>query len=333
MRTIEHVVPNGAGWHLSAFQTWQPSRLQPSRNPVLIVPGYGMNSHIFSYHPRGVSLEGFLADHGFEVWRADLRAQGRSVRVPGGKDRFGIEDLAMSDFASILRAVLERTRTGATHVDVIGASLGGTILLSHAVLAPSAPLGAMVVIGTPVRWVSVHPLIRLAFSSPQLAGLVRFRNTRRLAELVLTRFAHRTKWVLSIYMNPEIIDTTAAHELVRTVEDPNRYINQEIAHWIRRRDLVLRGVNVAEGLRGITNPLLCILANGDGIVPPATAEFTYRQAASRDKRLITVGTDEIAMAHADMFVSNLAHERVFTPVAEWLAEQNEKGTNKSPRAA
>src|SRR5688572_25539339 len=84
MQTVEHRVPNGDGWDLSLFQTWDAATLVPGRNPVVIVPGYGMNSFIFSYHPRGLSLEAWLVREGFEVWRADLRAQGGSVSTGGG---------------------------------------------------------------------------------------------------------------------------------------------------------------------------------------------------------------------------------------------------------
>src|SRR5262249_43110644 len=44
VKTIEHFVPNGDGWHLSLCQTWDEARLDRGRRPVLIVPGYGMNS-------------------------------------------------------------------------------------------------------------------------------------------------------------------------------------------------------------------------------------------------------------------------------------------------
>ena len=112
MNTIEHIVPNDQGWHLSLFQTWDDAHLVRGKNPVLIVPGYGMNSFIFSYHPRGVSLEAYLARAGFEVWRVDLRAQGRSVSVGGGEE-YGLENLAMADLPTAIDAALARSHTGA----------------------------------------------------------------------------------------------------------------------------------------------------------------------------------------------------------------------------
>lgn len=320
LKTLHHLVPNQDGWHLSLNQTWDEEKLVKARRPVLIVPGYGMNSFIFSYHPRGPSLEGFLAEAGFEVWRVDLRAQGGSVSVGGGDD-YRIEDLAVTDLGAAIDAALTHTRTAADRADILGCSLGGTFMFVHAALCPEHRMGSMVAMGSPVRWVRIHPILRLAFAWPMLVGAIRVKGTRRLAELVLPALVRRLPWLLSIYLNPGITDMDAASEMVKTVEDPNRHINREIAHWIKDRDLVLRGVNVSEALPRMTNPLLCVLANGDGIVPRETAEFPYLRTGAASKRLLEVGSKEVSIAHADMFVSNEAHARVFAPLAAWLAEQ------------
>ena len=146
MTTVEHFIPNGDGWELSLFQTWDESRPPRGRRPVLIVPGYGMNSFIFSFHPHGASLQSYLAAAGFEVWRADLRAQGASRSVGGG-DVYGLEDLALTDLDAVIRAVLEKTCTGASRVDLLGASLGGTIMFIYAVLNRERSIGSMIAVG------------------------------------------------------------------------------------------------------------------------------------------------------------------------------------------
>jgi pimeloyl-ACP methyl ester carboxylesterase len=318
MKTLEHFIPNGDGWHLALSQTWDEARLDKGRRPVVIVPGYGMNSFIFSYHPRGPSLEGYLAQAGFEVWRVDLRAQGRSLCVGGGEE-YGLEDLALTDLDAALLAVLDRSRTGADRADVIGASLGGTIMFLHAALHRERRTASLVAIGTPVRWVEIHPVLRLAFSSPTLIGMLPFRGTRRLAEIALPHLLKRTPWALSAYINADITDSGAASEMVKTVEDPNRHVNRQIARWIRGRDLIIKGQNLSTELRGLQNPLLCVLAHGDGIVPRKTAEYPYLTVQSSARRLLCVGSKERAMAHADLFVSNGAQESVFAPIAAWLA--------------
>jgi pimeloyl-ACP methyl ester carboxylesterase len=318
MQTRAHLIDNDAGWALSLHQTWDDSRLVRTRRPVLIVPGYGMNSFIFSYHPSGLSLEGYLAAQGFEVWRADLRAQGGSQRA-GGSYKFALKDLALTDLGHVIDAALEHTQSSADRADILGASLGGTIMFAHAALNPAHRMGSLVSIGSPVRWVAVHPLVRAAFASPELIGALRFRGTRGLAERALPQLARYAPWLLSMYMNHEITDTSAAREMAKTVEDPNRHINREIARWIQNRDLVIDEVNVSSALAKVNQPLLCILANRDGIVPRSTAAFPYEQAGSSSKTLLEVGTSRIAMAHADLFVSKESHERVFHPLAKWLA--------------
>ncbi len=324
-----HSIDNGAGWQLALYQTWDASRLDPSRRPVLIVPGYGMNSYIFDFHPSGRSLVRSLAEAGFEVWRVDLRAQGGSRSAHRAShdlfaedEQFSIADLAVTDIGAAIGAVASRTQCVAAKVDVLGASLGGSLILAHAVLVRDSALGSMVVMGSPVRWVAVHPLIKMAFASPMLVGMLRIRGTRKLSELALPQIVRFMPWLLRVYMNPQITDTRAARDLVRTVEDPNRFINQEIARWIKQRDLVINGVNISDGLASITSPLLCIAAKSDGIVPRPTAEFPYHAVGSKTRSLLVVGTDDLEVAHADMFISRAAETHVFRPIADWLARQN-----------
>lgn len=327
MKTVQHYVSNGAGHKLALFQTYDETKLDKNRNPVVIMPGYGMNSFIFSYHPNGLSLEGSLVEAGFEVWRADLRGQGESLTV-GGSDDYSLEDLALTDVRVVLDAVQARSLSSGPKVDVLGCSLGGTLMFIHAVLHPRNKIGAMVAMGSPLRWESVHPLIRIAFSSPAVAGWVHIKGTRRVAELMVPHLAKHVPWLLSVYMNPGITDTGAISDLVKTVEDPNRHVNREIANWVRRKDLLVRRVNITEGVGGLYNPLLCIVANGDGVVPPDTAASAYYRSPSPNKMLLQVGTTEIQMAHADMFVSREAQARVFRPLVAWLQEQNARGTNR-----
>ena len=115
--------------------------------------------------------------------------------------------------------------------------------------------------------------------------------------------------------------------MVRTVEDPNRHINREIAGWIRTSDLGLRGTNVTQAVRSLAHPLLTVVANGDGIVPPETAGFPHAFVDSPSKDLLYVGDETVSIAHADLFVSDEAQERVFRPIADWLLahERHESG--------
>jgi pimeloyl-ACP methyl ester carboxylesterase len=315
------------GWILAMRRTTSTDRAllrsTAPRRPVLIVPGYGMNSFIFGYHPNGRSIEAHLAWRGFEVWSVDLRAQGRSRLVEGAPGRrFGLEELSLVDVEAAVSVVLANTETGADRVDVIGASLGAALMFGHAGVNRDERLGSLVSFGGPLRWERVHPLVSLAFRSPALAGAVRFRGTRTLARYALPVLA-KVPSILGVYLNPAITDVSRAHELVQTVEDPIPQVNREIAEWIRDRDLTLRGVNVTEAAAGLANPLLCVVAMGDGIVPPETASAPYRLSRARSKRVLEVGDPSTRIAHADLFISNDAHRIVFDPVAHWLGEQDD----------
>jgi pimeloyl-ACP methyl ester carboxylesterase len=280
-----------------------------------------MNSYIFSFHPNGASLEGFLAHQGFEVWRVDLRAQGGAVST-GGTEQYTLEDLALVDLRTAIDGVLARTKTTAQRVDMIGASLGGTLMFIHAVLNDANKLGSLVAMGSPVRWINLNPLLRLLFLSPGLVGQLRIKGTRRMAELALPQIVRFVPWLLKVYLNPEITDTKAASQLMKTVEDPNRFINKQIAHWVRSKDLIVSNVNIGEALARIKNPLMVLLAAADGIVPRDTAEFPYHQVSSRERKLVVVGDDKVHVAHADLFISNRAHADVYTPLSDWLRVQN-----------
>ena len=311
-----HHVSNGDGWHL-ALRRIRPKTLAPNRRPVVIVPGYGMNSFIFGFHPNGSSLEDYLADQGLEVWAADLRAQGETIRR-GGSLRFGLADLALTDLRCALAYVAAATATGQRRSDILGASLGATLM--YALAACGAPhMGSLVSIGGPLRWVEVHPLLHALAQSPTAIGLLRFPDTRPFAERALPVLL-RVPRLLEVYLHPSIVDMTAMSTMPRTVETPNRHVNREIAQWICDQDLVLRGLNVTRALGRVVHPLLCVVANADGIVPAATALSGYDAIGSLYKDVLRVGDAATPFAHADLFVASGAHERVFDPISRWLAE-------------
>jgi pimeloyl-ACP methyl ester carboxylesterase len=316
-----HYVPNGEGWILALKQTYEPDSLDRTRRPVAIIPGYGMNAFIFGYHPRGKSMEAYWAEKGFEVWSLDLRAQGNSKRV-GGRRHYGFYDAAVTDLGVAFDYILRNTETRQGRLDGVGCSLGGTYLYVHlACSRGKGVLGSVITIGAALRWVEVNPILRSAFASPRLAGILAIRGVRpfaRLAMPVLTRVPK----LLSVYLHPEIVDTSKMREMIRTVEDPDRMLNREIAEWVKGGDLVVRGVNVTQALAKAENPLLVVLSNADGIVPETTALSAYDRMGSSIKEILRVGTEAVPVAHADLFVSDIAQEWVFEPLAEWLIARN-----------
>lgn len=314
-----YLVPNGAGWQLVAKRFIDPDRFDGRRRPVAMVPGYGMNSFILGFHPTGPSMIEYLAAAGFEVWTMNLRAQDGTVRQ-GGRRHYTIGDVARVDLPAILNFIVGHTRSKRRRVDVIGCSLGATYLYAYAVLNRPNVLANIVALGGPLRWVEVHPALKLAFSQPWLLRRIDMRFTRTLCRLGLPLLA-KMPGLLHIYMHPEIVDMSRTDELVETIEDPNPLLNEEIARWVGNRDLVIDGVNISEGFADVTNPLFCVQANADGVVPAATAFSALDLAGSKIKDSLIVGTDQVPMAHADMYISHYAQDWVFRPLADWLSRR------------
>lgn len=312
-----HLVDNGAGWRLGLTRVRAHAPPHRARRPVLIVPGYGMNSYIFAFHPRGPSLVELLAARGLEVWTVDLRGQGRSIRGRG-HHRYGIAELALDDLGAAIAHVLKTTATGATKVDLIGCSLGAALSFAHVACIADAPVHAIVSMAGLVTWREAHPLVRLAFGSPRLVGLVRIKNTRHLARVALPVISKFAPSLLSVYLNPRSTDLTETARMVQTVEDPHPMINREIAAWLRRGDLVVRDVNVSRRLPQLGHPFMCVVARDDGIVPAATSRHTYDVIGSSTKELLVVGDAEQPIGHADLFLFTGAQERVFAPIGDFL---------------
>lgn len=315
-----HRPDNGHGWKLDLRQTWIPERLDPTRRPLLIIPGYGMNNFIFSFHPTGTSMERFLAEQGFDVWSANLRGQGRSRRY-SGPSRYGFRELALVDLPCAIETVRAETATQAQGLDVVGCSLGAAITYSYLAHHPhDHPVGSMVSIGGPLRWDHVHPVIKVAFTSARVAGMVPVRGVRQMARLALP-LARRVPAALSIYMNAKLSDLSQAEELIRTVENPNPWLNRQMARWIQQGDLVVDGLNITQALPAAAPPLLVVAANSDGVVPPQVALSVVEVLGQDRVQVLEVGDDHHKFAHADLFISRLSHEQVFLPMGQWLQRQ------------
>ena len=307
---------NKDGWRLYVKQHIDPKQFNPDLPPLAIVPGYGMNSYIFGYHPRGRSMVEYIASKGYEVWTMNFRGQDFTVRN-GGKKPYGIRDIALVDMPAVIDTIMEETQSKRSKLDLIGCSLGGTYVFVHTALMPESPVGSIVAMGAPLQWTDVHPVLRAVFSQPRLVGLIRMSKTRALAGFALP-IAARIPGLLHIYLHPAIVDLSKPELLIKTVEDPNHILNREIAEWIKNRDLVIDGINISERFENVTNPILCVQANADGVVPARTAMSALDLAGSKVKDAMMVGTDNIRMAHADMFISNYAQELVFEPMTDWL---------------
>jgi len=327
LQVEHHWFPNGNGWDLELRRYHRAGQAPRQPRPLLMVPGYAMNSYILGYHPTGRSMVGYLVDQGFEVWTTNLRGQGEAQRHAHAARRYGLAELALVDLPAAIAAVRARSALtpggalGSGDVDLVGCSLGASLVYAYLAHHPQDHgVGAVIAIGGPLRWVSAHPALKLAFASPRLAGMVPIVGTRALARRLLPIVRHYPP-LLSIYMNARRVDLSRPELLVNTVDDPVPWINRQVARWVRDQDLVVRGLNITTALAAVEVPILVVLANRDGIVPAATARSVRDVLRPGLVTVLEVGDPERWYAHADLFIGEQAEQAVFTPMAAWLEAQ------------
>lgn len=307
------------GWRLELRRYLDPERHLQGRAPVLFIPGYGMNTYILAYHPDGVSMVGALVEAGYEVWTANLRGQGGASRAHGvsrGAD-VGLTQLALTDVPCARDFVL--SHSGADKIVFIGCSLGASILYAYLAHHPDDHRAAgMIAIGGPLRWLNPSALMRLLFKSPTLAGLVPFKGTRQAINVAMP-LLRRAPGALSMYMNARQIDLRKSKLLTPTVDDPIPRLNRQIALWLRRQDLVVKGLNIPLALKRLGPlPMLCLLANRDGVVPPEAALSVLEVRPPAQVEVVIAGDEDTWFAHADLFIAPKAYEWVFAPMISWL---------------
>ncbi len=308
---------NGVGWRLALHRFADPRALDPRRNPVVMVPGFCMNSFILGHHPTGTSMAAHLASRGHEVWCTDLRGQGASSRL-GRDDRVALADIALVDLGAALDAIAERSASDATGFDLIGCSLGATYVFMRAAWGPDPRIRRIINLGGPMRWTSVHPVVRTVAGLPLPWDRFAIRGTRRAARALLP-LAARVPGFLHIYLHPAHCDLSDPDTLLQVVDDPIPSLNAEIARWIRRGDLVWDGRVLSHDVAELRQPLLTVVANADGICPEATVCSAHNAMRGAPRDVLVAGDHRTPMAHADLFISEHAERFVFEPLAAWLA--------------
>ncbi len=320
MNTNYHHVFNGAGWIMVLKQSHDPERHNPELKPIGIIPGYGMSAYIFSYHPWDVSMEEYLVKQGFEVWSINFRNQGDS-RCNGGCIEYTIEDIVYNDLKVAVDHILEMTKSQRDKVDLIGGSLGGAYAYLYAALINPDKVGALVGIGAPFKMVNVHPAFVMVTYWPKLLKQVKLNHTRQLARLALP-LVLRMPRLISIYLHPEIVDTKDPESLLKAIENPNCLLNYQLAYWVKNEELFIEGKSFTSLMQKVSNPILCVLSNADGIVSRENALAVLDAASSEVKDYFVAGDENIKMAHADLFVSDYCKQMVFEPMTNWLLQQN-----------
>jgi predicted alpha/beta hydrolase len=130
--------PARDGWPLSMRRVRVAG--VPARAAVVLQHGLGSNGLVFDYPGR--SLAERLARAGFDCFIPELRGANRERRPK----QYGLDDYLEHD----VPAVLETARQISTRdrVHWVGHSLGGILLMLHAIEQPDAPVDRFVAVGS-----------------------------------------------------------------------------------------------------------------------------------------------------------------------------------------
>ena len=98
-------------------------------------------------------------------------------------------------------------------------------------------------------------------------------------------------------------------------------VYREIIDQVYRKNLLIKnqmkvGSDIIN-LKNITVPLLDIVGTSDDLVPPSASTSIINAVGSKDKKLI-----EFSTGHVGLCVSQLAHEKLWPEVGEWIEQRS-----------
>lgn len=310
--------------HLPAEAIEHHAPIRADLPPLLLVHGIGANHRNNDMHPDA-SLARFLASSGRDVWLLTLRS-GLAERRRTEHRRVRFAAMAQFDLPTAIDAVL--SRTGASHLDYVGFSMGGMLLYASLRRYVQEPkIRRAVLIGSP----------GIVSKAAGLVRWLRFFPARFLPDLPL-RIVSRT-WAFAITLVPGVLHRIVSNPdnlrpeiaraaLVNVIEDIPSALQADFVRFAFT-DGQLRVDDderpVFDLLAETRVPALFIAGAADRIAPPAHVRFAFERWGERrpevDKRFLLLGRTEGLYAdygHGDLAFGLHAREEVFGPVERFL---------------
>ena len=326
-RHDEQAIRTADGWSLPLHRIVPSRRRWPT--PVLLLHGLTANGYCM-WHEPGPSLGGYLVDEGFEVWVLEFRGTRRSSH-PAGRPAEAIirvEDKVNQDLRGAIEAVLDQ---GNRQLDVVGHSLGGTILFAYLSRFPRAPLRRCVTISAALRYELpaaarlAHQVSRSRFGRALLPRQLPARRFTQLGALTNVVYPARD------HFNLANMDRRELRRMMRHgTEDIPMSELLELAGWTRGNS------SIAQRLGGVRQPLLLV----GGVVDRHTAvrdlEAVLAAWGGEDKALMMVGQKAGARrdyGHTDLLLGPRASTEVFPHIAAWLRRGGPSSGGTAPAGA
>ncbi len=302
---------DGTAIALGRYHPRGPRRFQ---EPVILGHSLGTNRFNLDFDER-YSVARALARRGFEAWVLELRGG-----LAGSSEGATFDTEAEHDVAAALTTVLS---TGSTGVTWVGHSRGGLLAYAHLARNPTAPIRAIVTLGSPLTY-DVQP------------GVQRFvaalGPTFRLPSLPLTLGSWA--WPLGLppdpigkylvradNMHPTVIRQAIAH----VAADIPGGVGRQFARWVRTNAFDGEdGFDYRKGMKAISAPVLAIAGARDLLAPPEAAHLVSR-LVSGPVELVRVGLSEgfsTDYGHGDLVLGLHAPDEVVPRLADFLARHS-----------
>ncbi|MGM0563793.1 MAG: alpha/beta fold hydrolase [Pseudomonadota bacterium] len=264
--------------------------------PVLMVHGMIENGRIF-YHHSGKGLGPFLAEHGFDVYVADLRGIGQSAPPLGPQSGHGQHETVDEDLPLLLDFVCRHS--GQSRLHLVAHSWGGVYL--NAALARHQ------------EWI------------PRVISAVYFGSKRRVRSRHPERFLKidlMWRGLFAWWIRREGFLDAVGHKV--GADNESAKTHQQCTRWIVEDEwLDEDGLDVAETLRPLAlPPTWYIAAIDDHSLGHRNDVRLFMQESGCGEKAFTLLSKAAGNArnydHVSMLTAAEAREDHFPDVASWL---------------
>lgn len=327
---VTHHVRTADGWTL-ALHEYRPAPDAPKRaEPVLCCHGLGGNRVGFDFSER-TSMARSLAARGHHVFLLELRGAGESetpIFYDTPRWKWNFDTYVDLDAPAAIDAVLRVT--GATKLHWVGHSMGGMIGYSVVQGPRGDRLASLVSMGSPGSFAHTE-------KAQVLRPVVSHLKAVYLAQ-ISQLFAPLIEYVPKVQRwtgNENLLPGDYAKSFANLQSNIPITLLLQFADFARDRTVhAYDGRDFLAGLANVSTPYLCIGAENDYTIPPASVQVIHDAIGSANKRLHIVGPSNGARGrygHLTMLIGRDAAEELYPVLFEWLESgwKGEKATKPS----
>lgn len=330
------------GWTI-AVHNYRLSTGATFREPVILSGGYLECSAVFDAFPKH-SVAHELAWGGHDVWTYDIRGTGQSQSPTVGNLfgwTFSADEFILQDTPAAVNFVL--ARTGATQVNWVAHSLGGTMLYGYLQRQNPAVVRNAVTLGG-IGMLDNEDALKQGFSD------LFFQIGTFLLPFIPSNMPLPLKWALDtvlqqdpfawagicyaldsflgrMFWNADAINPNMIYQfLTKALSNTSTNCLKQFLKWARDRRVVGDdGWDYTAGLATVTTPICVMSGGGDQMVTPANCLYVFNNVASADKQYIecSVATGHsYDYGHIDMMLSTKARLEVYHHLLEFLGPRS-----------